>query len=75
MEALIKDGRVNIGDNDLLKVHLLNCALKSDNDGQRHKLVKIAAADHIDGAAALLDGLTVRMKWADQIGRQLKNEG
>ena len=75
MEALIKDGRINIGDNDLLKVHLLNCALKSDNDGQRHKLVKIAAADHIDGASALLDGLTVRMKWADQIGRQLKNEG
>ena len=75
MEALIKDGRINIGDNDLLKAHLLNCALKSDNDGQRHKLVKIAAADHIDGASALLDSLTVRMKWADQIGRQLKNEG
>lgn len=75
MEALIKDGRVNIGDNDLLKVHLLNCALKSDNDGQRHKLVKIAAADHIDGAACVLDALTVRMKMADQIGRQLKNEG
>lgn len=75
MEALIKDGKINIGDNDLLKVHLLNAALKSDNDGQRHKLVKISATDHIDGASALLDALTVRMKWADQIGRQLKNEG
>lgn len=75
MEALIKDGKVNIGDNDLLKVHLLNCALKSDNDGQRHKLVKISAADHIDGAAALLDALTVRQKWSDQIGAQLRNEG
>lgn len=74
MEALIKDGRVNIGDNDLLKVHLLNCALKSDNDGQRHKLVKISAADHIDGAAALLDALTVRQKWFDEIGQQLRNE-
>ena len=74
MEALIKDGRINIGDNDLLKVHLLNCALKSDNDGQRHKLVKIAAADHIDGAAAMLDALTVRQKWGSEIGQRLKNE-
>ena len=75
MEALIKDGRVNIGDNDLLKVHLLNCALKSDNDGQRRKVVKISAADHIDGCSALLDALTVRQKWNDQIGAQLRNEG
>lgn len=74
MYGLIKDGRINIGDNDLLKVHLLNCALRSDNDGQRHKLIKIAAADHIDGAAALIDALTVRMKWWDQIGGKLKNE-
>lgn len=74
MYGLIKDGRINIGDNDLLKVHLLNCALRSDNDGQRHKLIKIAATDHIDGAAALIDALTVRMKWWDQIGGKLKNE-
>lgn len=75
MEALIKDGRVNIGDNDLLKVHLLNAALKNDSDGQRHKVVKISAADHIDGCSALLDALTVRQKWNDQIGAQLRNEG
>lgn len=75
MEALIKDGRINIGDNDLLKVHLLNAALKNDSDGQRHKVVKISAADHIDGCSALLDALTVRQKWNDQIGAQLKNEG
>lgn len=75
MEALIKDGRVNIGDNDLLKVHLLNAALKNDSDGQRHKVVKISAADHIDGCSALLDALTVRQKHNDQIGAQLRNEG
>ena len=74
MEALIKDGRVNIGDNDLLKVHLLNAALKNDSDGQRHKVVKISAADHIDGCSALLDALTVRQKHNDQIGAQLRNE-
>lgn len=74
MEALIKDGRVNIGDNDLLKAHLLNAALQSEANGQRHKLVKISAADHIDGTAALLDALTVRQKWAAEIGQRLKNE-
>ena len=74
MEALIKDGRVNIGDNDLLKVHLLNSALQSEANGQRHKLVKISAADHIDGCAALLDALTVRQKWDSEIGQRLKNE-
>ena len=72
--GLIKDGRINIGDNDLLKVHLLNSALKSDNEGMRQKLVKLSAADHIDGAAAFLDALTVRQKWWHEIGAKLQNE-
>ena len=73
--GLIKDGRVNIGDNDLLKVHLLNAALKSDPDGMRQKLVKLSAADHIDGCAAFLDALTVRQKHWPDIGAKLTNEG
>ena len=73
--GLIKDGRVNIGDNDLLKVHLFNSALKSDNEGMRQKLVKLSATDHIDGAAAFLDALTMRQKWLHEIGQRLKNEG
>lgn len=73
-EGLIKDGRVNIGDNDLLKVHLLNAALKSDNEGMRYKLVKLSAMDHIDGCAAFMDALTVRSKYFHEIGAKLKNE-
>lgn len=75
VEGLLKDGTINIGDNDLLKVHLLNTALKVENDSGRCKLVKMSAADHIDGCAALMDGMTVRQKWCAEIGGQLKNTG
>ena len=73
-EGLLKDGRINIGDNDLLKAHLLNCALKMNNQRGRGKIEKINATLHIDGAAALLDALTVRQKWWSQIGEQLQNK-
>lgn len=73
-EGLFKDGRINIGDNDLLKVHLLNSAIKSDSDSLRRRLVKVSEKDHIDGMAALLDALTVRQKYYEEVGRQLKNE-
>ena len=73
MRTLIKDGKIHIGDNDLLKVHLLNSAVKMSVERGRGKLVKINANDHIDGTAALLDAFTVRQKWANEIGMQLKN--
>lgn len=72
-EGLIGDGAICIGDNDLLKMHLLNTALKTDAQADRVKLVKMSATDHIDGTAALLDAMTVRQKWTDEIGEQLKN--
>lgn len=74
-EGLIKDGRINIGDNDLLKVHLLNAALKFDSGSDRCKLEKISKNDHVDGTAALLDALCVRQKWWDEVGDQLINRG
>lgn len=73
MEGLIKDGRVLIGDNDLLKIHLLDSAVKQNADTMRKRLVKVSAGVHIDGTAALLDGLTVRQKWFSEIGGQLVN--
>ena len=72
-QGLLEDGRLHIGDNDLLKMHLLNGAIKMSVERGRGKLVKINAALHIDGAAALLDAMTVRQKWAADIGEQLKN--
>lgn len=74
MEGLMKDGRVHIGDNDLLKVHLLNSAIKMSTERGRGKLVKIKPNDHIDGAAALTDAFCVRQKWYEQIGERLKNK-
>ena len=75
MNGLIADGKVHIGDNDLLKMHLLNAAIKMSNERGRGKLVKIAPSLHIDGCAALADAFTVRQKYANEIGEQLKNEG
>lgn len=72
-EGLLKDGAINIGDNDLLKVHLLNSAIKMNTDRGRGKLVKLSVNDHIDGTASLMDALTVRQKWFAQYGEQLRN--
>ena len=74
-EGLIKDGHIHIGDNDLLKIHMLNSAIKMSVERGRGKLVKLSPTDHIDGTAALLDALCVRQKWFGEIGDQLKNEG
>lgn len=74
-DGLIRDGRIHIGDNDLLKIHMLNSALKHDNQTERVRLVKIKATDHIDGCAALLDAMTVRQKHWAEIGGQLQNSG
>lgn len=72
-QGLLEDGKIHIGDNDLLKIHLLNSAIKMSTERGRGKLVKITPAAHIDGAAALLDAMTVRQKHYSEIGEQLKN--
>lgn len=72
-EGLLEDNKIYIGDNDLLKVHLLNSAVKMSTERGRGKLVKITPNAHIDGVAALLCAMCVRQKWAAEIGDQLKN--
>lgn len=71
--GLLEDKKIHIGDNDLLKAHLLNGAIKMSAERGRGRLVKINPSLHIDGAAALLDALCVRQKWYGEIGEQLKN--
>lgn len=73
-EGYLKDRKIHIGDNDLLKIHFFNSALKVSAEKGRSKLVKIKPSVHIDGMAALLDAMTVRQKWYGEIGHQLKNE-
>ena len=72
-QGIMEDGCLHIGDNDLLKMHLLNSAIKMSTERGRGRLVKINPSLHIDGTAALLDAMTVRQKWFDEIGYQLKN--
>lgn len=72
-EGLMRDGKLRIGDNNLLKAHLLNTALKVNSESRRVRIIKIEQRCHIDGCAALLDALTVRQKWFEVIGEQLEN--
>ena len=74
VEGLMKDGKIRIGDNDLLKIHFLNSALKIDAENDRVRLVKMSSTARIDGMAATLDAFTVRDKWWPEIGAQLLNE-
>ena len=75
MEGLMKDGKVHCGENDLLKVHLLNSAIKMNVERGRGKLIKLNANSHIDGCAALADAFCVRQKWYGEMGDQLANRG
>lgn len=72
-EGVAKDGHIHIGDNDLLKIHFLDSALKVDAETRRRKLIKMAKYSHIDGMAAVLDAMCVRQKWYGEIGAQLAN--
>jgi len=73
-EGLMKDGKIDIGNNDLLKAHFYNSALKVNAETERCKLIKIEQRAHIDGMAAFLCAMCVRQKWWNEIGHQLINE-
>jgi phage terminase large subunit-like protein len=73
-DGLLRDGTLQLGDNSLLKAHFLNTAVNQDAETRKIRPVKIDPRTHIDGFVAVIDALTVRQKWADQIGLQLKNE-
>lgn len=73
LQRTIKSGRLHIGDNDLLKLHFLDTALKFSAEKERCKIVKLRNNVHIDGVARLLCAMTVRQKWWSQIGQRLTN--
>ena len=73
-EGYMKDGKINIGDNDLLKAHFYNSALKINAENERCQLVKVEPRQHIDGMASFLDAMCMRDKYWNEIGRQLTNE-
>lgn len=66
-EGKLKDGRIHVGKNNLLKSHLLNVALKYETDNQKFKPVKMKASNHIDGFVSIIDALTVKSKHYNDI--------
>jgi len=73
-EGIIKDGNFKIANNNLLKSHFLNVALKQNMETRKFRPVKIEQRAHIDGFVSVIDAMTVRQKWYTEIGQLLKNE-
>lgn len=73
-EGIIKDRNIQIGENNLLKKHLLDVAVKINSSNGRMKPVKIEPRLHIDGFVSVIDAMTVRSKYYSEIGRQLENK-
>ena len=72
LEGRILDKSITIGDNTLLKMHLLDTALKHDSAGNK-RIVKVSRQSHIDGTAALLDAIAVR-RYYPETREQLMNK-
>ena len=73
-EGMIKDGVLKSAeDNNLMKIHMMDSALKYD-EMDRRRLVKVSSTAHIDGMAALLDAMTMRRNYYTQMEQLLRNE-
>lgn len=72
-EGIIKDGGFMIVNNNLLKAHFLNVAMKQNTETRKIRPVKIEQRSRIDGFVANIDAMTVRQKWYNEIGELLKN--
>jgi phage terminase large subunit-like protein len=74
MDGLLRDKKLQLGTNKVLKAHFLNVAMKQNEETRKIRPVKIDPRTHIDGFVAVIDALTVRQKHYDAIGEQLRNE-
>ena len=75
MEGMIKDGRLRcINDNDLMKIHMLDAALKFEDGTNRRRLIKMSPKAHIDGMAALSDAICMRHNYYEELAGQLSNK-
>lgn len=72
-EGKVKDKVIQIGENNLLKAHLLNTAVQINSGDGRKKPVKIERRMHIDGFVSVIDAFVVRSKYYSEIGKRLAN--
>lgn len=73
-EGILRDGKFQIADNNLLKAHFLNVALKHNLETRKFRPVKIEQRARIDGFVSVIDALTVRQKWHCDVGKILANK-
>ena len=74
-EGMLKDGTLQSAeDNDLMKIHLLDAALKTEAETNRKKLIKISKRAHVDGVACLLDAMCMRANKWEEMKNRLRNE-
>ena len=74
VDGLLRDHTLLLGTNNVLKAHFLNVGMKQNAETRKIRPVKIDPRTHIDGFVAVIDALTVRQKWYEQIGDQLRND-
>lgn len=73
-EGILLDGHYKIaGGNRLQKAHMLNVALKQNMETRKARPVKIEETARIDGFVSMIDAMTVRQKYYNEIGYMLKN--
>ena len=74
-EGIIKDGDFAIAENNLLKAHFLNVAMKQNMESRKVCPVKMEERARIDGFVAVICAMTVRQKYYGEIGEYLRNAG
>lgn len=72
-EGVLKDGNFKIADNALLQAHMLNVALKHNMETRKFRPVKIEQRARIDGFVSVIDAMTVRQKYWNEMGTLLQN--
>ena len=78
-ESLLREGKIrDMDDNDLLKIHMADAAMKmesaADRAHPRKMLVKISSKAHVDGVAMLLDAMAMRVWNWDKLKSRLENK-
>lgn len=72
-EGILKDGDFKIVDNNLLKGHFMNVALKHNMETRKFRPIKLNQKARIDGFVSVINAMTVRQKYWEECGELLKN--
>ena len=74
IEGMVKDGTLQCADdNDLMKVHMMDTALRMETNSNRKQIIKINSNRHIDGMAALTDAMCMYHNHWEELKNLLTN--